>query len=189
MASSHRAPKQWCLTTNETINSFENWRQNLLYTLTLDPNFTTFLQDQFEWKKKSKKDAFRGMTDDAAPIPVAERRTKQQKLKSLELMLGQIANFCPIIARNEIVNKSTSLNTIWQQIRLHFGFQSSGAHFLDLADIVLQPDEKPEDLYQRIVAFIIYRRGIYPGVNDFCPNKALCGVAGHTDTPSSPELL
>ncbi len=154
MASSHRAPKQWCLTTNETINSFENWRQNLVYTLTLDTNFTKFLEDEFSWKKKSRKDAFRGMVDDGESIPESERRTKQQILKSLELMLGQIANFCPVIARNEIVNKSTSLNNIWQQIRLHFGFQSSGAHFLDLADIMLQPDEKPEDLYQRIVAFI-----------------------------------
>ena len=38
-----RAPKQWCLTKHETINSFENWRQNLQYTLSLDANFTPFM--------------------------------------------------------------------------------------------------------------------------------------------------
>ena len=27
MASSHRAPKQWCLSKVETITSFENWKQ------------------------------------------------------------------------------------------------------------------------------------------------------------------
>ena len=69
-------------------------------------------------------------------------------------MLGQVANYCPIIFRNTIVRNSTSLAEIWQTIRLHFGFQSSGAHFLDLNDIRLQDDEKPEDLYQRLVAFV-----------------------------------
>jgi hypothetical protein len=37
---------------------------------------------------------------------------------------------------------------------LHYGFKSSGAHFLDFIEIVLQADERPEDLYQRISSFI-----------------------------------
>ena len=32
MAVSVRAPKQWCLTKIESINSFENWKQNLVHT-------------------------------------------------------------------------------------------------------------------------------------------------------------
>ena len=31
---------------------------------------------------------------------------------------------------------------IWQKIRQHFGFQSTGAHFLDLANVLLEPDER-----------------------------------------------
>ena len=65
-----------------------------------------------------------------------------------------MANDCPIISRNTIVKNSTSLAEIWQTIRLHFGFQSSGANFLDFNDIRLQDDEEPEDLYQRLVAFL-----------------------------------
>ena len=38
-----RAPKQWALTKNETITSFEAWRQNIQYTLSLDLNFAFFL--------------------------------------------------------------------------------------------------------------------------------------------------
>ena len=72
----------------------------------------------------------------------------------LHLMLGQIANYCPVISRNSIVKTSTSIESIWQCIRLHFGFQTTGAHFLDLADIRLGAEERPEDLYQRIVAFV-----------------------------------
>lgn len=46
------------------------------------------------------------------------------------------------------------MEQIWQSIRLHFGFQSSGAHFLDFNDIHLRSNERPEDLYQRLLAFI-----------------------------------
>ena len=48
---------------------------------------------------------------------------------------------------------STSLNTIWQTIRQHFRFQSSGVHFLDLATIRVEPGEQPEDLFQCLTAF------------------------------------
>ena len=40
--ATQRAPKQWRLTKNETITSFESWRQNLQYTLSLDANFATW---------------------------------------------------------------------------------------------------------------------------------------------------
>ena len=72
----------------------------------------------------------------------------------LELMLGQIANFCPIVSRNTIVKNSTSVNSIWQSIRLHYGFQSTGSHFLDFDNIRLEPGERPEDLFQRLMSFI-----------------------------------
>ena len=59
-----------------------------------------------------------------------------------------------MISRNTIVKTSKSISHIYQTIRLHYGFQSSGAHFLDFADIRLEPGERHEDLYQRIVAFV-----------------------------------
>jgi hypothetical protein len=124
-----------------------------VYVLTLDPLFAPFLADGTTWQKKTAANRNRGLQDDAAPIPAANRRTAAEKNASLDLMLGQIANFCPVIARNAIVKNATSVSAIWQQIRQHFGFQSSGAHFLDLATIKLNIDERPEDLYQRLLAF------------------------------------
>ena len=59
-----------------------------------------------------------------------------------------------IISRNTIVRNSTSLGSIWQSIRLHYSFQSTGAHFLDFNDILPLPDERSEDLYQRLMAFV-----------------------------------
>ena len=154
MAAANRAPKQWSLTRSETINSFENWRANLLYVLSLDPNFTQFLEDGFTWRKKSQGIAHRGLADDGEAVPEADRRTAAQKAASLELMLGQLANFCPVISRNRIIKASTALSDIWQAIRLHFGFQSTGGYFLDIANIKLEPNERPEDLFQRITAAV-----------------------------------
>ena len=68
-------------------------------------------------------------------------------------MLGQIANYCPIISRSTLVKNSTSLAFIWQTIRQHFGFQVTGAQFIDFSDIHLAADERPEDLYQLLMAF------------------------------------
>ncbi|MEG7522125.1 MAG: retropepsin-like domain-containing protein, partial [Chromatiales bacterium] len=142
-----RAPRQWCLTKTETVNTFENWRQNLVYTLSLDPNFAQFIATDAKWEKRCAAHPNRGFTDE-------NDHTAIQQAYMLDLMLGQIANYCPVISRNTIAKNSTSLSGIWQTIRLHYGFQSTGAHFLDFADIHLQADERPEDLYQRLVAFV-----------------------------------
>ena len=149
-----RAPKQWSLSKTENVNSFENWRQNILYTLSLDQNFAPFLVEGVQWEKKGRATPLRGLTDDGDNVAAATRRTAQQKVTQLELLLGQIANFCPVISRNTIVKNSTSIPNIWQAIRLHYGFQSTGAHFIDFADIKLEPEERPEDLFQRLMAFM-----------------------------------
>ena len=149
-----RAPKQWCLTKTETITSYESWRQNLQYTLSLDPNFAPFLVEGFTWLKKTAAAPLRGLADDGEDIPEASRRTAAQKSTHLELLLGQIANYCPIISRNTIVKNSVSICSIWQAIRLHFGFQTSGGHFIDINNIRQEPGERAEDLYQRLMSFI-----------------------------------
>ena len=52
------------------------------------------------------------------------------------------------------MKNSTSIKSIWQAIRAHYGFQSTGAHFLDFASIKLDADEHSEDLFQRLMSFI-----------------------------------
>ena len=152
--NSSRAPKQWSLAKNESITSFEAWRQNLQYSLSLDVNFAPFLANTFTWQKKADDSVpNRGLTSDGEAVPEARRRTAAQKNVHFELMLGQIANFCPVISRNTIVKNTTSVNSILQAIRSHFGFQSTCAHFLDFSNIKLEVDERPEDLFQRLMSF------------------------------------
>ena len=131
----------------ETINSFENWKQNLLYTLSLDSNFAPFLADGFTWLKKTKAQPLLGLESDDETVPLSRRLTSRQKAKFLELMLGQIVKYCPIVSRSTLMKNSTSLEFIWQTIRQHFGFQVTGAQFIAFSDIHLAADERPEDIY------------------------------------------
>ena len=45
------------------------------------------------------------------------------------------------------------MSSIWQAIPFYFGFQSAGAHFVDLNNITRTPEECPEDLYKRLIPF------------------------------------
>ena len=127
--NSNRAPKQWSLMKNESITTFEAWRHNLQYSLSLDANFTPFLANNFSWLKKSSTSPQRGLTSDGEDVPTSRRRTTNQKNVHLELVLGQIANFCPVISHSTIVKNSTSVKSIWQAIRAHYGFQSTDTIF------------------------------------------------------------
>lgn len=151
--ASNKAPKQWCLTLKESINTFETWKNNFIYILSLEQNFTAFLTTGLQWQKQCKANQLRGFTDDGEGVPANDRKTAAQKCSSLNLMLGQIANYAPVISRNTIVKNSTSLEDIWQKIRTHYGFQSTGSHFLDLASFKLEAQERPEDLFQRLTSF------------------------------------
>ena len=153
MAHSYKAPKQWALPSDATVNQFEAWKNNLIFTLSLDKVNTNFLKDDSTWRKQTKSTTNRGFTDDAEPVPADQRLTGAQKASALNLMLGQIANYAPI-NRSTIVKNSTSLKDVWKAIRQHLGFQANGARVLDLADMGLKPGERPEELYQRLLAFM-----------------------------------
>ena len=153
MAHSHRAPKQWVLQSDSSVTQYEAWKNNLLYTLSLDPVNIPFIAKDASWLKQSKNNAKRGFTDDGEGVAENKRRTADQKVYALDMMLGQIANYSPI-NRATIVKNSTSMNSIWKALRQHLGFQANGARMLDLADLCLNPGERYEDLYQRILAFM-----------------------------------
>ena len=167
-AGGARAPKIWSLTTSETFTTFTNWKENLTYALSLDNRFAPLMEDGAIWEDGDAVD--HGFIDDPVVVAVAadgdgaannagaannvpRPQTAAQKVKLLHLMLGQVANYCNVIARHQILYESVSLESIWDMIREHFGFNVTGSRFLDLSSIRLQTGEKPADLYQRIVCF------------------------------------
>lgn len=139
----NKALKQWPLTEEETITSFESWKNNMVYILSLEEKFLPFLEPGCEWTK-AKETYYRGFTGRGAATKAA----------SLDLMLGQIANFVPVISRNTIVRNSTSLKSIWNSIRLYYGIQSNGARFIDFLSIEYTPTRRHEAVYQEMVAFV-----------------------------------
>ena len=97
-------------------------------------------------------------------------------------MLGTIANYCCVISGNSIIKQSVSLDDTWWKIREHYGFQSTGSHFLELANITLLPNEGHKDLYQRIIAFFEVNLLIANG------NLAHHGESVDTDEDLSPTF-
>ena len=81
MAASHSAPKQWPLTKNETITSYESWRQNFAYTLSLDTHFAPFLGTS--WQKKSRNQSNSGLNDDGSSVPEAKCLINSRPVKVL----------------------------------------------------------------------------------------------------------
>jgi len=157
-----RPPKINPLTTSETFTTFTNWQQALIYTLGLDARFTALMMEDAIWEDGEAVN--HGFVDDIqfmvangdgeqVPDPNQVVRTAAEKVRTLHLMLGQIANYCNVIARHQIIYESTSLDSIWDMIREHYGFNVTGQRFLDLAAIRLRTGEKPADLYQRLVCF------------------------------------
>ena len=153
MAATPRAPKQWCRTKTETETSLENWRQNLVNTLSLDAQFASFLLDGATWLKKTKNSPLRGFHHWRFFSTWSKPPYCSTKSEHAWVMLGQIASCCPVISRNTIIKNSTSMGSIWSAIRLHFGSEATGANFLAFSEIHLEHCEWPEDLYQRLKAF------------------------------------
>lgn len=69
-------------------------------------------------------------------------------------MLGQVANYCPVRFRTTLAKNLSSILSVWNTIREHFGFQVTGAHFSDFANLHLEAEERLEDLFQRLMAFV-----------------------------------
>ena len=163
------APKLYSLKQKETFNSFESWRQNMLYHLEEDPKFSPYLSPGITWKKLSPANRYRGFQDDGNEVAdAAARKTKEVKNAAVDRMLNQIANFCTPITRSILVNQTVSLEDVWQKIRMHYGFQATGSNILNLSSIKMEGDDSPEDLYQRLYSFF-----------DDCLMKSTGGISHH----------
>jgi hypothetical protein len=114
------------LTEEETSDTFESWRNQLIACLSQTSSFAAFLKPGATWPKKRNALVFRGYTGaDAAP-----------KAALLDIMLCHIANLVPVLSRHSITKNSTSLDSIWEAIRQYYGIQ---AHRARDPDVSAQP--------------------------------------------------
>ena len=139
------APKPRVLTPNETPESFQNWKENLMLNLTLDGTFEFLLDDDVTWQSASVR--HRGFESDTDGL------SGQQKAAVLKTLLGTIAGFAPVISRQFITQEALSLSHIWSRLRIRYGFRKSGGLILDLASVHLEEGESHEGLWERLHAF------------------------------------
>ena len=149
-----KAPKPWKLTEDESFSSFTSWQNNILYVLNQDDSFKRYLTPTSKWNKLTSADPHRGFADDGEDIRTAKRLTAQQKAANLNQMLGLISQWVPHYLSNDIVKNSTDMPSIWQFIRKYYGFQQSESNFMKFSSMTWEDGERPERLYQRILAHL-----------------------------------
>lgn len=144
-----KAPKQWKLTEDESFSSFTSWQHNLIYTLARDKEFAPFLKAEITWDKYAGNNLTRGFTDDADG-----GTTAVQKAANLTQMLGLISQWVPHYLATDITKNCTSMESIWQCVRKYYGFQQSETQFMKFSNISWEEGERPERLYQRVLAHL-----------------------------------
>ena len=126
MAATARAKKQCFCHQDED--------SNFLWKLASEPRTHTVFRGTFwpiprnlaTWLKKTITIPPRGFPDGGDSVTASRRRNAQQKVRILELMLGQIANYRMIISTKTIVKNSTSIDSIWSAIHMHFRLEAHG---------------------------------------------------------------
>lgn len=147
-ATARRAPKLWKLTEEETITSLAHWQQVLVYSSSLNPAHTEYVQPGIIWGTKTRDDPNHDYVDDADG-------TATLKNQRIEKYLTHVASYTPIIPINSVMKQSTSLQDIMVGINSYLGFEASGVNFLDLDNFRPLPGEKFNALLALCGLFLI----------------------------------
>lgn len=129
----------WALSKKETSSTFKNWRSNIAYSLSLNLDFSDFFEPGFTWEEKTHDNPTWGLIAGTGE----HARTAVQRAGALEVMLGQIACWAPVVARSLITRDALSL-----QYAKEWGIPSGWCYF------ELASNESHEDLFQRMYAFV-----------------------------------
>ena len=144
MSTGVKAQRPVRLSEEETLTSFEDWKNNLLFYLNQEKSFAPFLIQDAGWKKSSDADVNRGV--------------QATELPSLKNFLGVIAGLAPPLLHGDIIDDSTKLEDTFNFIRGYYNFAPSEATFLKFCaikrEIVGGNVERPVRLYLRLRQFI-----------------------------------
>ena len=146
MASNVKVVRPKRLSEDETLTSFEDWRNNLEFILQQDKDFNKLIKPDVAWKKTSEAVEHRGMTSDT------EERILNQ-------FLGVIASLSPPLLHGDIINDCTKLSEIYKHLRSYYQFAPSESTFIKFIyikrEIIDGKLERPLHLYLRMRQFII----------------------------------
>ena len=143
MSTGVKARPPMRLAEDETLTSFEDWKNNLIFYLNQEKSFEPFLKAGAKWTKSSDADQNRGVKDD---------------IVSLNNFLGVIAGLAPPLLHGDITDETTKLDDVYKLIRNYYQFAPSEGTFLKFAlikrEIINGNLERPIHLYLRMRQFI-----------------------------------
>ena len=150
MATGVKAHRPSRLTEDETLTSFEDWKNNSIFYLSQEASFKPFLKSDAAWKKTSEAVDHRGLAD-------------ATQLQSLNNFLGVIASLAPPLLHGDIIDDTTNLSDVFILIRNYYQFAPSESTFLKFSSIKREVTngslERPVHLYLRMRMFILLIAG------------------------------
>ena len=203
MAHKSLVPKQRALTETESQTSFDTWVEGMTFHISLSDKSSRFLSggDLQTWTTAED----RGFTDDTgqeAGVTDETKMNRHTKKSLLNVILGSIAGYAPVISAKFIKHQSTSLESIWNRLRMYYGFRRTGSRILDLMEVKLENNESRESLWEKLYSFtedqlltpnggISHNNVKQETTEEFTPTllNLLVTVWLHTIHPSLPSLV
>ena len=105
-------------------------------------------------KSEHRYRGFSDITETDNEGKISSVKTAAQRASFLDLCLGMIAGYAPVISRNTITKECCSIKEIFQILRSHYGFAITGSSIIDVVSVTQKNDESPEDVYQGIKSLI-----------------------------------
>ena len=145
---------------------FKAWKETMSVYLKQNDSFSVFFPGGIY-------DTWSSAADNADRIQLLHERDHQnnqnanneklsQRRKDLHAMLSIIGGKCDQYDYDDILNMSTSLQSIWSMIELAYDIGRKGVNFLELNKLKYNKTESPIKFYKRIYHHImdnLYKRG------------------------------
>ena len=147
--------------TGLTRVQFKSWKEGILVYLKQNDDFLHFFPGgMYETWSQTDENPERIEALAADEIP-AEDATNQEAVGARTKLLAKrqrdLCSMLSIIGRkvdqydfDDVMNSSTSLNTIWDMIELVYDIGRKGVHFLELGKIKFELGESPAKYYKKI---------------------------------------
>ena len=139
-------PRQ--LTKTETLDSLSHWQSSVRNYFRRSKQFQEFFRRTTTWDCTADNYGLEG--DDTL-----------DRADNLESLLDTLASFLPgPYITHKITKTSTNISSVWDIIWEHYDVKPSQATFLDYNELSMSSDDRPIDLYDKM---------IYHAINHLCP--------------------
>ena len=162
--SHSRTPPPRPLTSTETLESLDQWKNQFITFYKRDKDCKQFIKPSFKWNSTRE---FYGLTTE----------DREDDAQELETLLFTVAGFLPFpYLTPQIVKDTKCWAEVWKIIYEHYGVKPNQSTFLDYVKLKKRSDERPIDFYHRMT---------YHARNHLAPAAAKVGSQVNTSSDTS----